>query len=128
MKYIVIVTGVLFLLTLGVTAAEVIAQRGRLVHSVFFKFKETATKEQIATVEKDFRALKAKIPGIITLESGMNVSPEKHDKGFTDAFILTFATDKDRDVYLVHPALKAFGDSLGAVLADAFVIDFWAKE
>ena len=128
MKYIVIVTGVLFLLTLGVTAAEVIAQRGRLVHSVFFKFKETATKEQIATVEKDFRALKAKIPGIITLDSGMNVSPEKHDKGFTHAFILTFATDKDRDVYLVHPAHKAFGDSLGAVLADAFVIDFWAKE
>ncbi|MST94582.1 MAG: Dabb family protein [Pedosphaera sp.] len=128
MKYIVIVTGVLFLLTLGVTAAEVIAKRGRLVHSVFFKFKETATKEQIATVEKDFRALKAKIPGIITLESGMNVSPEKHDKGFTHAFILTFATDKDRDVYLVHPAHKAFGDSLGAVLADAFVIDFWAKE
>lgn len=128
MKYFVIVSCILILLTLGVTAAEVIAKRGKLVHSVFFKFKESATKEQIAKVVADFRALKSKIPGIITLESGTNVSPEKHDKGFTHAFILTFATDKDRDDYLVHPAHKAFGDSLGAVLADAFVIDFWAKE
>ena len=128
MKYFAIVSCLLFLLTLGVTAAEAVAKRGKLTHTVFFKFKETATKEQIVTVENDFRALKTKIPGIATLEWGTNVSPEKHDKGFTHAFILTFATEKDRDAYLVHPAHKAFGESLGAVLADAFVIDFWTKE
>ena len=87
MKYILIVSGVLFLITLGVTAAEAIVQRGKLTHTVFFKFKATATKEQIATVEKDFRALKTKIPGITTLEWGTNVSPEKHDKACRETFL-----------------------------------------
>ena len=128
MKYIVVVACLLSLLTLGLTAAEKAAARGKLTHTVFFKFKDTATKEQIATVENDFRALKKKIFEIATLEWGTNVSPEKHDKGFTHAFILTFATEKDRDAYLVHPAHKAFGESLGGVLGDAFVIDFWSKE
>ena len=38
--------------------------------------------------------LKDKIPGIRTLDWGTNVSPEKHDKGFTHCFVLTFATEK----------------------------------
>ena len=79
-------------------------------------------------MEVAFRELKTKIPGITSLEWGTNVSPEKHDKGFTHCFILTFASDKDRDAYLVHEDHKAFGRVLGPVLGDVFVIDFWAKE
>jgi hypothetical protein len=114
--------------TLAVWAAEAQGKNSKLFHVVSFKFKEAATKEQIKQVEDDFRALKAKIPEIASLEWGTNVSPEKHDKGFTHCWVLTFKSDKDRDAYLVHPDHKKFGQSLGPVLGDVFVVDFWSKE
>ena len=101
---------------------------GVLYHVVSLKFKPGSTPEQIKGVEDAFRALKGKIPEIKTLAWGTNVSPEKHDKGFTHCFVLTFATEKDRDAYLVHPDHKAFGKTLGPVFGDVFVIDFWGKE
>lgn len=102
--------------------------RGKLVHMVAFKFKDTAGSEGIRKVEEAFAALPAKIPQIATFETGTNVSPEKLDKGFTHAFLLTFHSAKDRDDYLVHPAHKEFGGQIGPYLADVFVIDFWSKK
>jgi hypothetical protein len=103
------------------------ANRGELFHVVSLKFKPGATPEQIGLVEQSFAALKEKIPGITSLKWGTNVSPEKHDKGFTHCFVLTFASEKDRDAYLVHEDHKAFGQVLKPVMDDVFVIDFWAK-
>ncbi|MEO8428421.1 MAG: Dabb family protein [Verrucomicrobiota bacterium] len=100
---------------------------GKLIHMVSFKFKPTATPAQIKEVEDAFRALKKKIPQIVSYEWGTNVSPEKHDKGFTHAFVLSFKSAENRDAYLVHPDHKKFGELVGPVLADVFVIDFWAK-
>jgi hypothetical protein len=104
------------------------AKGGELFHVVSLKFKPGATPEQIGLVEKSFEGLKQKIPGIKSLKWGTNISPEKHDKGFTHCFVLTFATEKDRDAYLVHEDHKAFGAVLKPVMEDVFVIDFWAKQ
>jgi len=104
------------------------AADGQLYHVVSFKFKESATKEQIKQVEDAFRDLKKKVKEIQSYEWGTNVSPEKHDKGFTHAFVLTFKSDKDRDAYLIHPDHKAFGKIVGPVLADVFVVDFWSTK
>ncbi|HEX8911935.1 MAG TPA: Dabb family protein [Humisphaera sp.] len=101
---------------------------GVLYHVVSLKFKPGTTPEQIKAVEDAFAALKTKVPGIKSLTWGTNVSPEKHDKGFTHCFVLSFATAKDRDGYLVHPDHAAFGKVLGPVMADVFVLDFWGKE
>ena len=98
-----------------------------LFHVVSLKFKEGASKEQIKAVEEAFVALKDKIPGIAVMTWGTNVSPEKHDKGFTHCFVLGFQSEKARDEYLPHPEHKAFGKVLGPVLADVFVIDFWGE-
>ena len=122
MKYYVLI----LLLAFGL-AANSGAADGKLYHVVSFKFKEGASKDQIKQVEDAFRDLKKKIKEIQSYEWGTNVSPEKHDKGFTHAFILTFKSDKDRDAYLVHPDHKAFGKIVGPVLADVFVVDFWSK-
>ena len=100
----------------------------KLQHVVCFKFKSTATADDIAKVEQAFRALKKQIPLIQSLEWGTNVSPEKKDKGFTHCFILAFKSEKDRDAYIVHPDHKAFGKLVGPLLDDVFVIDFWAKK
>jgi stress responsive alpha/beta barrel protein len=97
----------------------------KLFHVVSLKFKQGATQDQIKQVEEAFAALKDKVPGVVVMTWGTNVSPEKHDKGFTHCFILAFDSDKDRDAYLAHPEHKAFGKVLGPVLGDVFVLDFW---
>lgn len=102
-------------------------QRGTLRHVVSFKFKESASAEDIQKVEAAFRDLRSKIPQIVSYEAGTNVSPENLNKGFTHCFVLTFASTEDRDAYLVHPDHKAFADGLGPYLEDVFVIDFWAE-
>jgi hypothetical protein len=110
------------------TKATAASPRGSLVHLVAFKFKPEAASEKTKEVENAFRALKGKIPQIMTFEWGTNVSPEKLDKGFTHGFILTFKDEKDRDAYLVHPDHQEFGKLVGPVLADVFVVDFLTRE
>jgi hypothetical protein len=100
----------------------------KLQHVVCFKFKSTATAQDIAKVEAAFRALKQQIPLIQAFEWGTNVSQEKRDKGFTHCFILSFNSEGDRDAYIEHPAHKAFGKLVGPLLDDVFVIDFWSKK
>lgn len=103
-------------------------KKGTLRHVVSFKYKDTADAAQVKKIEDAFHALKTKIPGIVSFESGTNISPEKLNKDFTHCYILTFKTEKDRDAYLVHPAHKAFGELVGPALADVFVFDFWVRE
>src|SRR5512137_1539876 len=100
----------------------------RLQHVVSFKFKTTATAQDITKVEEAFRALRQSVPQIAAFEWGTNVSKEKKDKGFTHCYILTFKSQEDLDAYIVHPEHKAFGKLVGPLLDDVFVIDFWAKK
>jgi Stress responsive A/B Barrel Domain len=99
-----------------------------LRHIVLFKFKDSATPEQIKLVADAFRALPSKINFIRGFEWGTNVSPENLNQGYTHCFFLTFASDKDRDAYLVHPAHKEFGRILTPYLDKVTVVDFWAQK
>jgi len=93
---------------------------------VVFKFKPDAKPEQIRQVTDALRALKDKIPGIVSFEHGVNNSPEKKNQGFTHAFLITFENAKARDAYLPHPEHKKFGELLGSlgVMEDVFVVDY----
>lgn len=108
-------------------AADAAADGKLLHHVVAFKFKETATPEQIKAVEDAFAALPSKISEMKSLHWGTDCSPEKFSKGFTHCFVAEFASEADRDTYLAHPDHKAFGKIVGPVIADIFVVDFWDK-
>ncbi len=99
-------------------------------HVVVFKYKSTATPEQIEQVTTAFKALKGKIPGILSFEYGTNNSPEGLNKGFTHVYLLTFKDAASRDAYLPHPEHKKFGELLGkiGVLEEPFVVDFEVQE
>jgi hypothetical protein len=99
-----------------------------LRHVVLFKFKESTTPQEIKKIEAAFRALPSKINVIRSFEWGTNVSQENLNQGYTHCFLLTFASDKDRDAYLVHPAHKEFGNILGSSLDKVLVVDFWAEK
>ena len=99
-----------------------------LRHVVLFKFKDTATPEDVKKVEAAFADLAGKLPLIKGYEWGTNNSPEKLNQGLTHCFLLTFSNDKDRDAYLVHPDHKAFGKILGPYLDKVTVVDYWAEK
>lgn len=97
-------------------------------HVVLFKFKDSATAEQVKAVEAAFKSLPTKIDTIVDFEWGTNVSPEGKDDGFTHCFFLTFKDKAGLEVYLPHPAHKEFGASLRPILDKVCVIDYVAAK
>src|SRR4051812_14256194 len=84
-----------------------------LRHVVLFKFKDGTSAADIKKVEDAFRALPSKIKEIKAFEWGTNNSPENANQGFTHCFFVSFVSEKDRAVYLPHPAHKEFISVLG---------------
>ena len=110
---------------LGVFVAGRAAQADTTVrHVVVFKYKAGTTDAQIRQVTDAFRALKDKIPGIVSFEHGVNHSPENLNQGFTHVYLLTFTNAAARDAYLPHPEHRKFGEMLGSVLEQPFVVDY----
>lgn len=120
-----------FLLLFSLFLSGVNAQTAKpgkvLRHVVMFKFKDSATPANIQKIEEAFAKLPQKIGGIQSFEWGINSSPEGMNQGLTHCFLLTFTSDKDRDAYLIHPAHKEFGKSLGTDVEKVTVFDFWVK-
>ena len=102
-------------------------QTKQLRHIVLFKFKEGTSKSEIDKVEASFAELPSKIKEIKEFEWGLNNSPENLNKGFTHGFLLTFDSEEGRDIYLPHPDHKAFGEIVGPILEDVFVLDYWTN-
>jgi hypothetical protein len=125
-----IYSGIAFVILLGILTGFVMNRSSQVKHVVVFKYKENATPQQIDEVTAAFKALKGKIPGIVSFEYGVNNSPEGLNKGFTHVYLLTFDNAKSRDAYLPHPEHKKFGELLGklGVLEEPFVVDFQVNE
>ena len=114
----------------ALTQAQSTANSGKLLrHVVLFKFKESSSAEDVDKVVKAFTALPSQISVIKGFEWGLNKSPEHYDQGFTHCFIISFASEHDRDeVYQKHPAHKAFQDVLKPHMDKVFVVDYWAEQ
>ena len=109
------------------TTEETMEPEKLLRHVVMFQFKEDADPEQVKKIEEAFAALKDAIPEIHDFEWGTNNSPEGLNEGLTHCFLVTFKSEADRDVYLPHPAHKAFVELLGTVLERPLVLDYWTN-
>ena len=107
------------------------AQEGKgqlLRHVVLFTFTDDATPAQVDSIVAGFRELPKKIPGIVAFEWGTNNSPEGLAKGHTHCFLVTFRSEKDRDVYIPHPEHQAFVATLKPLLKDVTVVDYWTQD
>jgi len=125
-----IYSGIAFVILLSILTGFAMIRSNQVKHVVVFKYKAKATSQQIDEVTAAFKALKGKIPGIVSFEYGVNNSPEGLNKGFTHVYLLTFDNAKSRDAYLPHPEHKKFGELLGKldVLEEPFVVDFLINE
>lgn len=108
-------------------AAMAQSSKKELRHVVMFGWKAGADTSAIKSAVNAFRKLPHQINVIKKFEWGINNSPEKLNQGLTHCFLLTFATEKDRDEYLVHPAHKAFTQLLPNLLDKVTVFDYWAQ-
>ncbi len=120
----------LFLVLFGVTfamAADNEAPKKMLRHVVLFKFKADTTPEQLKQITDTFAALPSKIDTIKGFEWGTDVSVEGKAEGFTHCFLVTFADEKGREIYLPHADHKAFVAIAGPRIEKVLVFDYWSK-
>lgn len=99
-----------------------------LRHVVLFKFKAEVTPAQVQEVADAFAALPKKIDVIKDFEWGTDNSVEGISGGFTHGFLVTFADEKGREIYLPHPAHEEFKKLVGPRLDKVLVFDYWAKK
>ncbi len=97
-------------------------------HIVHLKYKDEATKEQVDEAVQAFVDLQNKIPAIANFQWGVNDSTEKHDKGLTHSFVITFKDEHAREQYLFHEAHLGLINKYAQFFADAVVMDYWTEE
>ena len=103
-------------------------QKKELRHVVMFGWKSGADSVAINRVVMAFKALPEKIKTIKRFEWGVNNSPENLNQGLTYCFLVTFASEKDRNDYLVNPDHKAFTQLLPGIMEKVTVLDYWAQQ
>jgi len=99
-----------------------------LRHVVFFKFKDDASEAQVNKIVEAFGELPSRIPEIVDYQWGTDVSIEGKANGFTHCFLVTFADDAGREVYLPHPAHKEFVELLKPSLDKVTVVDYYTTD
>jgi len=97
-------------------------------HCVFIRFKSGVPDQDKAEIYQEIAFLKVRLPGILDVRSGSNVSPESGmDKGYADGFIVDFANAADRDTYLADQEHQKTGAKIVAAaeggLQGVFVFD-----
>lgn len=75
-------------------------------HIVLVKFK---TGADVETIFAALKALQTKMPGIISITTGKDNSPEELQRGNTHGFSVDFVDAAARDAYLPHPEHQKVG-------------------
>ena len=130
MKKFIVLLILMTLTTAPLLAADAPPAKGKIVHVVSFKYKKAVTEAKQKEIADALVALKKSIPQIISVDHGRNISKEGFDHGYDELFIVTFANEKDRDIYLEHPKHKEFAKLLDGQLTDkgVFVFDYVSKQ
>lgn len=98
-----------------------------LRHVVLFNWKPETPSEKVREIEEAFCALPSLIPEIIGFEWGTDVSVQGFSKGFTHCFVVTLASEADRDVYLPHPDHADFIALSRPHVEQLLVLDYHAE-
>ena len=78
-------------------------------HVVLFKLKSGTDAQSVAQVFSALKDLQTEIPGILSISTGHDNSPEGLQRGHTHGFTVDFIDAAARDAYLPHPAHQKVG-------------------
>jgi hypothetical protein len=94
-------------------------------HIVLMKLKPGTTADQKRALHDGLVLLRDTIPGIESVTSGDDCSPEGKQHGFDWGFVMAFADEAARDGYLPHPDHKELGRTLiRPIVDDVLVFDY----
>jgi Stress responsive A/B Barrel Domain len=101
----------------------------KLRHVVLFKFKKEISEPQKTAIQNAFGDFVKQVPELVKdYEFGLNNSPEGLDQGLTHCFLVTFASEKDRDAYIPNALHQTFVKNfLSETVEKVTVVDYWAK-
>ena len=84
-------------------------------HSVFIRYRKGVSPAAKAEINAEISALKARLPGLLAVHVGDNVSPETGmDKRFSEGFVVDFADAAARDAYLADEEHRKTGAKIVA--------------
>lgn len=93
-------------------------------HILLIKFKDTADSLDIANLRLLFESMPQKVEGVLSVEWGVNDSPENMNQGYTHSVLMTFANQAGRQNYLPHPEHEALKLVFGPLLENIVVFDY----
>ncbi len=94
-------------------------------HIVLFKLKKDTSKEKTSSLLESFLDIKDKIPWILSITGGTDISIEEKSKGYNMAFLVTFKTIEDRDNYLPHIKHQTLVEKhILPIIEDVLVFDY----
>ena len=93
-------------------------------HILLIKLKQSAELEQIDELRALFESIPDKVEGVVSVEWGLNDSPEHKNQGYTHAVLMTFANEQGRQEYLPHPEHSALQKVFRPLLEDIIVFDY----
>ncbi|WP_246309136.1 Dabb family protein [Paenibacillus alginolyticus] len=94
-------------------------------HLVSFKFKENLDPQKEKELLETLWSFKNKIPGIVDLSAGVNVTEETDNvQGYTLGLRVTFEDQESLRQYGPNPLHQQFVKSLEGIIENVIVIDF----
>ncbi|GIC77526.1 Dabb family protein [Moritella sp. F3] len=95
-------------------------------HVLLIKFKEYSEVSEIVKLKSLFESMPEKVEGVVSVEWGVNDSPEGKNKGYTHSVLMTFTDENGRQNYLPHPEHEALKDVFRPLIEDIIVFDYQA--
>ncbi|MCZ8519957.1 MULTISPECIES: Dabb family protein [Paenibacillus] len=94
-------------------------------HIVAFQFTEEIGPDKERELLEMLHSFKGRIPGIVELTAGLNVTEEKDKiQGYTLGLRVTFESQEALREYGPHPLHQAFVKSLEGILQNVIVLDY----
>ncbi|CAK7326277.1 unnamed protein product [Dovyalis caffra] len=93
-------------------------------HTLFVKFKDDVTKEQIMKIVNDFTHLVITVKALKSLHWGTNLGIHNLNYGYTHAFETTFDDLEGLQEYLDSPLVNEFAEGFLPTMEQQFVMDY----
>lgn len=94
-------------------------------HIVLLKFKPDVSNTEKEDAVKRAHDFKGKIPGIVDLSAGINITEEiEHMQGFTLGIRVTFDNQQACRNYIQHPLHQDLLQSIGPFVEGIVVMDY----
>lgn len=97
-----------------------------IIHAVFLLPKPEATREELEAAMQKAKALKEKIPGIVSVQAGENRNP--NNQGYSYGIFLTFTDEEHLKAYFPHPEHRVVGAELRRLSVNLLNFDIPQEE